>query len=63
MHPMQQSRKVAYFDGHLVDVDALLDTKFRDKHIEGGVQHANNFSVTDDRAVSLSQVRDEDTKI
>ena len=47
----------------MVDVDSLLDTEFRHKHIKGSVQDADDLGLPDDRAVALREVRDQDAKI
>ena len=49
--------------GHLVDVDTLLDAELRYEHIEGSVQNPNDLGLTNNRAVPLGKVGDQDTEI
>lgn len=43
-------------------MDTLLDTKFWNKDIEGGVEDTNNLRLTNDRTITLSKVRDQDAE-
>ena len=45
-----------YLNGHLVYVDSLLDAKFRDKNIKGGVQDVDNASLADNGSVSVGEI-------
>lgn len=44
-------------------MDTLLDTKFRHQYVEGGIQHADDSSLPDDRTILLGQVRNEYTEV
>ena len=52
-----------YFDWHLVNMNALLDTKIRHQYIEGSIQDADNPSLSNDGTVTLCQVRNEHTEV
>lgn len=49
-------------NGHLVNVDTLLDAELRDEHIERSIQDTDNLRLADDRAVALRKVGDQDTQ-
>lgn len=46
--------KVVYIDGHLVNVDAFLDTEFGNEDVEGSVQYTDDLGLTYDGTISLS---------
>lgn len=47
---------MTYIDGHLVNVNSLLDAELGDIDIKCSVQYANNLGLTHDRSIALSQV-------
>jgi hypothetical protein len=49
-----------HIDGHLVDVDAFLDTKLGNKDIESSIQNIDDSGLTDNRTISMSEVGDQD---
>ena len=49
-------------NGHLVNVDTLLDAELRDEHIERSIQDTDNLLLADDRAVALRKVGNQDTQ-
>jgi len=50
-------------DRHLIHMDTLLDTKFRNQHIEGSVQDADDPSSPNHRTILQGQVRNEYTEV
>ncbi len=46
-------------DGHLIDVDTLLDTELGNNDIEGGIEHAHNRCRSNDGAVAHGEIVDE----
>lgn len=51
-----------YIDGHLIDMHPLLNSEFGNKNIESSIQHTNNSGLTNNGAVSLREVRNQDTE-
>lgn len=49
-------------DWHLVHVDSLFNTKLRNQYVEGCIKYIDNLGLTDNRSVSLGQVRNEDAE-
>jgi hypothetical protein len=49
----------AYVNGHLVDMDALLDTELGDENIKGSVENPHNTGLANNGSVSLRQVRNQ----
>jgi hypothetical protein len=43
-------------------MDTLFNAELRDKNIESSVQNANNLGLTNDSAITRSEVGDEDTE-
>ena len=43
-------------------VDSLLDAKFSDKNIKGGVQDVDNASLVDNGSVSVGEIGHKETK-
>lgn len=53
---------MTHVNRHLVDVDALLDTELGNVDIKCGIENTDNLGLTDDSAVALSEVVDEDAE-
>lgn len=51
-----------HVDGHLVNMNSLFNPELGDQNIESSVQNTDNFGLTNDRTISLSQIRDEHTQ-
>ena len=45
-----------YIDGHLIDMDPLLDTELGDVYIEGGVKDTYDLCLANDGPVTLGQI-------
>lgn len=45
-----------HIDWHLVDMDTLLNAELGNEHVEGGIQHTDHLSWTNDRSVALREV-------
>ena len=52
-----------HVDGHLVDMDTFLDAELGNKHVESGIEDANDLCLTDDRSVTLGKICNKDAKI
>ena len=50
-------------DGHLVNVDTLLDTELWHENIKRSIQDTDDLGLTNNRAIALGKVRDEDTEV
>jgi len=53
---------MAYLDGHLVNMDTLLDTEFGDKNIESSIQNPNDLGLSNDRAIAVGKIGDHHTE-
>lgn len=53
---------ITHIDGHLVNVDPLLDAEFWNQNIEGSIENTNDLCLPDNRSVPLSQISNQDTK-
>ena len=52
-----------YVNRHLINMDPLLNAKFRDEHIESSIKDAHNNSWANDRPVALCEIGDKDAEI
>lgn len=52
-----------HINGHLIDMNTLLDTKLRDQYIEGCIQDTDNLRLADDRPIALCEIMYEDTEV
>lgn len=52
-----------YVNRHLVNMYTFLDAELRDQNIKCRIQDAYDFGLTDNGAITLSQIRYENTEI
>lgn len=51
-----------YLNRHLINMHTLLNTKLRHENIECRIEDTDNLGLTDDGAISLCQVGQQNTK-
>jgi len=61
-HPAGQVEGT-HLNRYLVNMHALLDTKLRYNNVKGGIQEADDFSLTNHRAIALRQITDHQAEI
>ena len=49
-----------YINGHLIDMDSLLDAKLWHKYVESSIKDTHHFGLANNRAVAVSKVGNED---
>lgn len=59
MREIVNTRVAIYLDGHLVNVDTLLNAELGDEDVKGSIKNIDDTSLADDRSVTLSKVGDE----
>lgn len=51
-----------HINWHLVYVDSLFNAEFRNQYVEGSIEYIDDPSLSDNRSVTLGQVRDKDAE-
>lgn len=55
-------RERPHIDWHLINMDAFFNAKLWYENVKCGIKDANNFGLSDDRPVTLCEVRDQNTQ-
>lgn len=51
-----------YNDGHLINMDSLLDSKLGDQNVKGGIKHTNDSSISNYGTITGGEVGNEDAE-